>query len=139
MQSFSCRPYQSTGLSLWKTQLDPWKSHVRFMVGKVALGQGFLRAVLFPSVSFHPMNAPNTLIREVDKRLLTFGTGVLYLIQINHQPDATLFLFIILTFVYSSKCFGRQHDCHHDTKVKPEAATAVIKLLMLGEKTPETC
>jgi hypothetical protein len=32
-----------------------------------------------------------------------------------------------------------QHDCHHDTKVKPEAATAVIGLLMMGRKTPETC
>jgi len=31
-----------------------------------------------------------------------------------------------------------QHDCHHDTKVKPEAATAVIELLMMGVKTPET-
>jgi hypothetical protein len=32
-----------------------------------------------------------------------------------------------------------QHDCHHDTKVKPEAATAVTELLMMGGKTPETC
>jgi hypothetical protein len=32
-----------------------------------------------------------------------------------------------------------QHDCHHDTKVKQEAATAVIELLMMGGKTPETC
>jgi hypothetical protein len=32
-----------------------------------------------------------------------------------------------------------RHDYHHDTKVKPEAATAVIELLMMGEKTPETC
>jgi hypothetical protein len=71
--------------------------------------------------------------------------------------------FIILTFIYSSTCFGRfsihhqeltvvlcswsgqlarpqtQHDCHHDTKVKPEAATAVIELLMMGGKMPETC
>jgi hypothetical protein len=31
------------------------------------------------------------------------------------------------------------YDCHHDTKVKPEAATAVIELLMMGGKTPETC
>jgi hypothetical protein len=29
-------------------------------------------------------------------------------------------------------------DCHYDTKVKPEAATAVIELLMMGGKTPET-
>jgi hypothetical protein len=78
-------------------------------------------------------------------------------IQINHQPDATVFQFIILTFVYSSTYFGRfpahhqelndcrparprtQHDCHHDTKVKPEAVTAVIELLLMGGKTPETC
>jgi hypothetical protein len=33
----------------------------------------------------------------------------------------------------------KQHNCHHDTKVKPEAATAVIELLMMGGKTPETC
>jgi len=32
-----------------------------------------------------------------------------------------------------------QHDCHHDTKVKPEAATAVTELLMMGGKTQETC
>jgi hypothetical protein len=31
----------------------------------------------------------------------------------------------------------KQHDYHHDTKVKPEAATAVIELLMMGGKTPE--
>jgi hypothetical protein len=27
----------------------------------------------------------------------------------------------------------------HDTKVKPEVATAVIEFLMMGGKTPETC
>jgi len=93
----------------------------------------------------------------------------------NHQPDATIFQFIILTFVYKSTCLWRfpahhqelndcsgslwfylrivvvvvscswparprkQHGCHHDTKVKPEAATAVIEFLMMGAKTPETC
>ena len=108
---------------------------------------------------------------------LTFGTGVLHLIQINHRPDARIFHFIILTFVCSSTCFGRfpahrqelndccgslwfylriveivvlcswsgrpawtrkQHECHHDTKVKPEAATAVIELPMMGGKMSET-
>jgi hypothetical protein len=33
-------------------------------------------------------------------------------IQINHQPDATIFQFIILTFIYSSTCFGR-FTVHH--------------------------
>jgi amino acid transporter len=83
---------------------------------------------------------------------LTFSTGVLHLIQINHKPDATVFQFIILTFIYSSTCFGRfpvHHqeliDCsgslwfHLRIVVKPEAATAVIELLMMDGKTPETC
>jgi len=33
-------------------------------------------------------------------------------IQINHQPDATIFQFITLTFVHSSTCFGR-FPAHH--------------------------
>ena len=34
----------------------------------------------------------------------------------------------------------RTHHCyHHDTKIKPEAATAVIELPIMGWKTPETC
>ena len=33
-------------------------------------------------------------------------------IQINHHPDATIFQFIILTFIYSSTCFGR-FPAHH--------------------------
>jgi len=46
--------------------------------------------------------------------LFTFGAGVLHLIQINHQSDATVFQFIILTFVYSSTCFGRFPAHHQD-------------------------
>jgi len=33
-------------------------------------------------------------------------------LQINHQSDATIFQFNILTFVYSSTCFGR-FPAHH--------------------------
>jgi len=33
----------------------------------------------------------------------------------------------------------QQHWYHHAPKVKPEAATAVIELLMMGVRTPETC
>jgi hypothetical protein len=46
---------------------------------------------------------------------LTFGTRVLHLIQINHQPDAKNFQFIILTFVYSSTCF-RRFPAHHQER-----------------------
>jgi len=33
----------------------------------------------------------------------------------------------------------QQHCNLHAPTVKPEAATAVVELLMMGEKTPETC
>jgi hypothetical protein len=78
----------------------------------------------------------------------------------NHQPDATIFQFIILTFIYNLTYFGR-FTAHHEelndcsgslwfylrivvTVVLCSwsgwsAATAVIELLMMGGKTPETC
>jgi len=38
---------------------------------------------------------------------------------------------------------GPDHDhqnyYHHAPKVKPEAATAVVELLIMGVRTPETC
>jgi hypothetical protein len=59
------------------------------------------------------------------------------------------FSFNILTFVYSSTCFGRFPAHHQELNncsgslwfylLKPDAATAVIELLMMGGKTPETC
>jgi len=74
-------------------------------------------------------------------------------IQINNQPDATVFQFIILMFVYSSTCFGRFPAHHQELNdcsgslwfyfrivvTVVLAATAVIELLMMGGKTPETC
>jgi hypothetical protein len=33
----------------------------------------------------------------------------------------------------------QQHCYHHALKVKPEAASAVVELLMMGRRTPETC
>jgi hypothetical protein len=59
--------------------------------------------------------------------------------------------FIILTFIYSSTCLraswscqlwpdhDQQHCYHHTPKVKAEAATADVELLMMGVRTPETC
>ena len=33
----------------------------------------------------------------------------------------------------------QQHCYHHALKVKPEAAPAVVELLMMGVRKPETC
>jgi hypothetical protein len=58
-------------------------------------------------------------------------------IQINYQPDATT----VVRCSWSGRLARprTQHDYPHDTKVKPEAATAVTGLLMMSGKTPETC
>jgi len=34
---------------------------------------------------------------------------------------------------------GQQHCYHHTPTVKPEAATAVVELLIMVVRTPETC
>jgi hypothetical protein len=34
---------------------------------------------------------------------------------------------------------GRQHCYHQAPKVNPEAASAVVELLMMGMRMPETC
>jgi hypothetical protein len=41
-----------------------------------------------------------------------FKVQTIFSIQINHQPDATIFQFIILTFIYNSTSFGRS-PAHH--------------------------
>jgi hypothetical protein len=33
----------------------------------------------------------------------------------------------------------QQHCYHHAPRVKPEAATAVVELFMMGVRTPKTC
>ena len=73
--------------------------------------------------------------------------------QINHQPDATVFQFIILTFIYSSTCFGRfpaphqeLNDCSGSLWFYRRIVVIVVLCswsgrltLMMGGKAPETC
>jgi hypothetical protein len=39
---------------------------------------------------------------------------------------------------YNRPDHGQQHCYHHAPTVKPEAATAVVELLVMGMRTPET-
>jgi hypothetical protein len=39
----------------------------------------------------------------------------------------------------SARTRDQQHCYHHAPTVKPEAAIAVVELLMMGVRTPETC
>jgi len=46
---------------------------------------------------------------------------------------------VLLVVVGPRPYHDQQHCYHHAPKVKPEAATAVIELLMMGTRMPETC
>jgi len=52
------------------------------------------------------VTAVNVLIILLEQTGLSVTEMSCFAIQINHQPDATIFQFIILTFIYSSTCFG---------------------------------
>jgi hypothetical protein len=48
-------------------------------------------------------------------------------------------LLVVIVPVVNRTDNDQQHCYHHVSTVKPEAATAVDKLLMMGMKMPETC
>jgi hypothetical protein len=48
----------------------------------------------------------------------------------------------VLSVVVGPACrtdHDQQHCYHHASKIKPEAATAVVELLMMDVRTPESC
>jgi hypothetical protein len=48
--------------------------------------------------------------KNLNVKFKGFKTVRHHTVQINHQPDATVFQFIILTYIYSSTSFGRIRD-----------------------------
>jgi hypothetical protein len=46
---------------------------------------------------------------------------------------------VLLVAVAGWPDHDQQHCYHHAPTVKPEAATAVVELLMMGVRMPETC
>jgi hypothetical protein len=64
----------------------------------------------------------------------------------HHQDPnncSSSFCFYRWSVVIKSMCgrpdHDQQHWYHHAPTVKPEAATAVVELLMMGVRTPESC
>jgi hypothetical protein len=66
-------------------------------------------------------------------------------IQINHQPDATIFQFIILTFLHISTCFERfsshhqeLNDCGWQPLVSPSYRGDSCAVFVVGPGGPTT-
>ena len=60
--------------------------------------------------------------QAVTKKLISSQTGRKPVLSYNLEED-----------------HDQQHCYHHAPTVKPEAATAVVELQMMGVRTPETC
>ena len=91
------------GLSPRRFGFYPRPVHVGSVVYTIAL-----RHVFSPNTSAFPCQYRCTIFFKVRKSV-HHPT-----IQINHHPDATIFQFIILTFIYSSTCFGRFPAYHQE-------------------------
>ena len=51
-------------------------------------------------------------------------------IQIDHQPEETIFQFIILTFIYSSTCFGRSPAHHQELNDCSSSLRFYLRIVM---------
>jgi hypothetical protein len=54
------------------------------------------------------------------------------IIQINYQPDVTIFQFIILTFVYSSTRFGRSPAHHQKLNDSSSSLWLYIRIVVIA-------
>jgi hypothetical protein len=71
-----------------------------------------------------------------------FGRSPAHHEELNDCSSSLWFYLRIVVTVVLCSWSARprtRHDCHHDMKVKPEAATAIIDLLMMGGRTLRTC
>jgi hypothetical protein len=53
-------------------------------------------------------------------------------IQINHQPDATIFQFIIRTLIYSSTCFGRSPAHHQELNGCSSSLSFYLRIVVIA-------
>jgi len=56
-----------------------------------------------------------------------------------HWNVVVTVLLVVVGQVHNRPDHDQQHCYHHAPTVKAEAATAVVELLMMGVRTPETC
>ena len=56
----------------------------------------------------------------------------------KHRSDFHIYIYIYI-YIRTRPDHDQQHCYHHAPTVKPETATAVVELLMMGVEAPETC
>ena len=88
-------------------------------------------------LNFNPLNAE---LNPICHLLALLGAHHILHVSRIRVKNRAFYIYRTGVPLPSKCCIARtQHDCNQDTKGKLEAATAVIELLMMGGKTPETC
>jgi hypothetical protein len=79
-------------------------------------------------VTNYPPNRPQIDTENLERATFKVCKSVHHrTIQINHQPDTTVFQFIILTFIYSS-CSGRFPAHHQQLYADHEHSTTITTI-----------
>jgi hypothetical protein len=70
--------------------------------------------VIYLSILLTMRNVSDKIVEKIKTHILfnIYKSVHHRTIQVNHQPDAKVFQFIIVTFIYSLTCFGR-FPAHH--------------------------
>jgi len=99
-------------------------------------------------IQFQYINQPDATVSQVYYLTFTYGSICFGRPQAHHQElnncSSSLWFYrwsvvVAVLLVVVGPDQDQQHCYHHAPTVKPEAATAVVKLLMMGVRTPETC
>jgi len=61
------------------------------------------------------------------------------MLRVSSRPSSGAVLLVVVGPVVNRPDYDQQHCYNHAPTVKSEAATAVVELLMMGVRTPETC
>jgi hypothetical protein len=93
-----------------------YNAHIHVTIGhNNSILCGMLRGITIECNPTFDNNEHNTERHVLKVRNLTsWHRSFTFNFKKNHQPDATIFQFIILMFVYSSTCFGRFPAHHHE-------------------------
>ena len=122
------------------------------MSNSLCFGEVKNYAVKIQTVRLYVRDSRKGLLRDRPDRFKVCKSVHHHTIQINHQIDEKNSQVYYLTFIYSSTCFGRPHAHHQELNncssslwfyrwsvVVAETAAAVVELLAMGLRTPETC
>jgi hypothetical protein len=98
---------------------------------KCTFSKSIFQFLIFESLLY--VSKPRFIFRKTAGCVYSYD--IVRSLQINHQPEATIFQFIILTFIYSWTCFGRSPAHHQELN---DCSSSLWFYLRIGPRRPRT-